>query len=45
VEGQELEVIPLANKGHMKILNDADSVQVIVDAIMKVSPQEQLAYY
>lgn len=41
-EGQELEVIPLANKGHMKILHDEDSVQLIVDAIMNtVSPQEQ----
>jgi len=45
LEGQELEVIPLVNQGHMTILNDADSVQVIVDAILKVSPQEQLAYY
>lgn len=44
VKGQELEVISLANKGHMKILNDADSVQVIVDAIMNASPQEQRDY-
>lgn len=45
VEGQELDVVPLANKGHMKILHDADSVQVIVDAILNVSAQEQLMYY
>lgn len=45
VEGQELDVIPLAKKGHMKILHEEDSVQVIVDAIMNVSTQEQFAYY
>lgn len=45
VEGQELDVVPLANKGHMKILHDADSVQVIVDAILNASAQEQFMYY
>lgn len=41
VEGQQLEVIPLANQGHMKILHDEASIQVIVDAIMNVRPQDQ----
>lgn len=41
VEGQQLEVIPLPNQGHMKILHDEASIQVIVDAIMNVRPQDQ----
>lgn len=41
VEGQQLEVIPLANQGHMKILHDEASIKVIVDAIMNVRPQDQ----
>ncbi|KAG0570197.1 hypothetical protein KC19_6G143900 [Ceratodon purpureus] len=34
VAGQELEVVALANKGHMKILHDEDSVRVIVDSVL-----------
>lgn len=45
VAGQELEVIALQGKKHMEILHDGHSVQVIVDAILNVTPQEQLMFY
>ena len=45
LNGQELEVIALPGKGHMKILHDEDSVRVIVDTILNVTDQEQLMYY
>jgi hypothetical protein len=41
VDGQELEVVPMVKKGHMKILHDEDSVGVIVAAILSESAQEE----
>lgn len=38
VEGQELEVIGLSEKGHMKILHDEESIEVITNAVLNAGP-------
>lgn len=45
VQDQDLEVIGLPQKGHMKILHDREALQIMVNVILNSRPQEQLMYY
>jgi hypothetical protein len=41
-EGQSLDVIAFPKKGHMKILQDKEALEVIVNTILNARPQQQL---
>jgi lysophospholipase-3 len=41
-QGQSLDVIAFPEKGHMKILQDKEALEVIVNTILNARPQQQL---
>jgi hypothetical protein len=41
-QGQSLDVIAFPKKGHMKILQDKEALEVIVNTILNARPQQQL---